>query len=231
MLTTALDRTPIDRAALEARGFVIAEGMLDQAAVRQIGGALGPVPGAGRRGLLDHPAAAAAAEDCAPLMARLLGGDAFPVRAIYFDKSPESNWGVAWHQDLTIAVAARAVVPGFGPWSQKGGVPCVQPPDEILARMLTIRLHLDDCDAENGALQVIPGTHRQGKLDADAIAKIVADSEPETCEAAAGDALLMRPLLLHASHRSRSDRHRRVLHLEFAACDLPPPLRWAMWAA
>ncbi|MEZ5299860.1 MAG: hypothetical protein R3F11_04210 [Verrucomicrobiales bacterium] len=45
--------------------------------------------------------------------ARLLGGDALPVRAIYFDKSPESNWGVAWHQDLTIAVAARAVVPGF----------------------------------------------------------------------------------------------------------------------
>jgi ectoine hydroxylase-related dioxygenase (phytanoyl-CoA dioxygenase family) len=48
------------------------------------------------------------------------------------------------------------------------------------------------------------------------------------CVMAAGDAMLMRPLLLHASRKSTSHRPRRVVHLEFAAADaLPSPLQWA----
>ena len=47
-----------------------------------------------------------------------------------------------------------------------------------------------------------------------------------TCTAARGEALLMRPLILHASGRSTSPRHRRVLHIEYAAFPLPSGLHW-----
>ncbi|HEY9759691.1 MAG TPA: hypothetical protein V6C97_31315 [Oculatellaceae cyanobacterium] len=57
-----------------------------------------------------------------------LGQHARPIKAILFDKSPESNWYVTWHQDLTIAVEERVDTPGFSPWSTKDGMPHVQPP-------------------------------------------------------------------------------------------------------
>ena len=46
----------------------------------------------------------------------------------------------------------------------KEGIPHVQPPTAILEQMLTVRIHLDRTDESNGALKVIPGSHRQGKL-------------------------------------------------------------------
>jgi hypothetical protein len=36
----------------------------------------------------------------------------------------------------------------------------------------------------------------------------------------------MRPLLLHASSPAADPRHRRVIHLEFAAEPLPGGLEW-----
>ena len=92
--------------------------------------------------------------------------------------------------------------------------------------MLTVRLHLDAADALNGALRVLPGTHRLGRLSAARIQEL-RGAEPEfLCAAAAGDALLMRPLLLHASSRSTTVGHRRVLHIEYAGFTLPPELQW-----
>ncbi len=44
--------------------------------------------------------------------------------------------------------------------------------------------------------------------------------------APAGGAMLMRPLLLHALHRSTGEQPRRVVHLECAAVNLPAPLQW-----
>ena len=149
-----------------------------------------------------------------------------PVRAIFFDKSPGGNWLVPWHQDLTLALRARAEVTGFGPWSVKDGVPHVQPPVDLLEQMLTVRLHLDDADEANGALRVLPGTHRLGRLSPVQVQEQRAQQADILCAATAGDALLMRPLLLHASGRSTSQRHRRVLHVEYAAFTLPDALHW-----
>ncbi|WP_428306279.1 phytanoyl-CoA dioxygenase family protein [Lacipirellula sp.] len=154
------------------------------------------------------------------------GGEPRAVRALWFNKSPEANWLVAWHQDLAIAVRERVEAPGFGGWSVKEGVPHVQPPAEVLERMLTVRVHLDDADAENGALRVIPGTHREGRLDAEQIEAARRERAEAICTARAGDALLMRPLLLHASGRSTSERPRRVLHIEYAGWELPHGLAW-----
>ena len=145
-------------------------------------------------------------------------------KAIYFDKPAGSNWLVAWHQDLMINVDRRADQPGFGPWTAKTGWVAVQPPAAILENTVTLRLHLDDCDATNGALKVVPGSHRRGVVPAQAIEAQTATAT--TCAVPAGGAMLMKPLVLHASGRSTSARPRRVIHLEFSDAELPTGLSW-----
>ncbi len=156
-----------------------------------------------------------------------LGPDAFAVRAIYFDKPPGSNWKVAWHQDQAIAVKARIDVDGYGPWSMKEDVHHVEPPVSVLEQMLTVRIHLDDCDEQNGPLRVIPGTHRMGRLMTEDAARLKTKLGEVTCTAPAGAAVLMRPSLLHASSPATIPTHRRVIHIESASCKLPDGLEWA----
>jgi ectoine hydroxylase-related dioxygenase (phytanoyl-CoA dioxygenase family) len=170
--------------------------------------------------------ALACSEAICALIDPVLGPDSFPVRGILFDKTPETNWNVVWHQDLTIAVRERRDVPGFGPWSAKGGILHVQPQVGVLERMLTIRLHLDPCGLDNGPLKVIPGSHRHGRLRPAAIQQWRSETPEAICAVPAGGALLMRPLLLHASSDSQAPCHRRVVHLEYAADSLPHGLTW-----
>lgn len=156
----------------------------------------------------------------------LIGPEARPVRVLLFDKTRETNWSVAWHQDRVIAVQARADVTGFGPWSTKDGVPHVEPPVAVLERMVTLRLHLDDCGADNAPLKIAQRSHRLGLVPAGR-AVTEAEARPVTiCEARSGDIWASSTLVLHASERSNAGGHRRVLHVDFAAADLPPPLRW-----
>jgi len=160
------------------------------------------------------------------LLCQAASNDVFPVRAIFFDKNPNANWLVPWHQDLAIAVAAQIATPGFTGWSAKDGTLHVHPPEEILAGMITLRLHLDDCDAGNGALKVIAGSHRSGKIPVCEIARWTASNPQNICEVRKGDMVLMRPLLLHASSPAEHPCHRRVLHLEYATQQLPNGLEW-----
>lgn len=149
-----------------------------------------------------------------------------PVRSILFDKTPEQNWPVLWHQDLTIAVADKKDVPGYGPWSFKDGAHHTQPPATLLKRMKTIRLHLDDTDEDNGALLVIPQSHLLGKIPHTDISQHT-EGKGHVCRFLSGDVLVMSPLLLHSSRRSRSGNRRRVLHLEYAPPEaLHPDLNW-----
>ncbi len=214
--------------SIERSGFAMLQGILDAEERRVLLAELGDAEGAGRRGVLAAPAVAALARSpkVLDLVRPHLPAEPLPVRAIYFDKSPGSNWLVPWHQDLTLAVRERRECPGFGPWSVKEGIPHVQPPVGLLERMLTIRLHLDDADESNGALRVLPGTHREGRLSAERIRELRAEIPEHLCSAAKGDALLMRPLLLHASGRSTGAGRRRVLHLEYEGFDLPGGLEW-----
>jgi ectoine hydroxylase-related dioxygenase (phytanoyl-CoA dioxygenase family) len=160
------------------------------------------------------------------IAAAVLGSNCFAVRAILFDKTPSANWKVIWHQDLTIAVRARADVPGFGPWSEKEGVVHVQPPAQLLQRMLAVRVHLDDCGAENGPVRVLPGSHVAGRLSSAQVDDWRARCAPVDCLAKRGAILAFRPLILHASSPASIPAHRRVLHLEFAVDALPEPLEW-----
>ena len=180
------------------------------------------------RGLLDSPVirAFAASPRLRRLVVPLLGQGAFPVRGAFFDKTPDANWKVNWHQDLTIAVAARRDIPGFGAWSEKAGVVHVQPPPELLARMIAVRVHLDDCPPENGPLRVLAGSHRANRLKDAEIAAWRARTDQTICAVSRGGAMVLRPLLLHASSASEHPGRRRVLHLEYAAEPLPNGLQW-----
>jgi hypothetical protein len=209
-------------------GFCLIRGVLNARECARVRAAIVPFDGAGRRGLLQNPDLRRIAElpVLVDLIRGLLAGEPFPVRAIYFRKSADSNWFIGWHQDLTIAVNEKCDEPEFGPWSVKEGLVHVQPPVAVLEQMLTVRLHLDDADEWNGALRVIPGSHRLGRLSCEQVQSIREKRTEVVCTAREGDALLMRPLLLHASGRSKSDRCRRVLHIEYAAAELPHGLKW-----
>lgn len=156
----------------------------------------------------------------------VLGVTARVVRAIYFDKHKDANWKVAWHQDLTIAVREQRDVEGFRAWSVKAGITHVQPPVAVLEQMLTLRVHMDDANETNGALRVLPGTHRYGRLEPHQIQHFKQQQELVTCSVARGGILAMRPLLLHSSLPSLNPSHRRVLHFEYASTDLPAGLEW-----
>ena len=90
----------------------------------------------------------------------VLGEAARPVRAILFDKTPSTNWGLPWHQDRTIVVTRRVEVEGFGPWTVKRGLLHVAPPFDLLAGMVTLRIHLDPVPETNAPLLIAPGSHR-----------------------------------------------------------------------
>ena len=125
----------------------------------------------GGRNLLDVTRVREAANSAAvrSLVEPVLGADASPVRALFFDKTPQANWPVLWHQDRTIALAERHELTGWGPWSIKAGIPHVHAPAEVLEGMLAVRLHLDDCGRDNGPLRVLPKTHTMGKLSREQI--------------------------------------------------------------
>jgi ectoine hydroxylase-related dioxygenase (phytanoyl-CoA dioxygenase family) len=162
------------------------------------------------------------------LVEAVLGPGAFVVRGLFFDKTPAANWNLPWHQDVTIAVKEKREVTGFGPWTLKAGIRHVHAPGELLARMITIRIHLDECGPGNGPMRVLPGSHARGRL-APAEITAWAARAPELavdCLVPAGGAVLMRPLILHASASATVAGHRRVIHLEYAAEGLPGGLEW-----
>lgn len=155
----------------------------------------------------------------------VLGRDAFLVRGLFLDKTPRANWAVGWHQDSAITVKARAEATGFGPWSIKAGVQHVMAPPGILSYMLTMRLHLDDCGEDQGALEAIPSSHQYGRLPEDSIEQFTR-GEFVRCDVPQGGVLAFRPLLIHRSGAAKAPGARRVVQLEFCARDLPQPLDW-----
>ena len=152
-----------------------------------------------------------------------LGEDFGLVRPLYFDKPPGHSWALPWHKDLTVAVRDNRIGGShFARPTRKAGVPHAEAPTHLLEDMLTARIHLDNVTDENGPLKVVPGSHREGK-------SLRLDGPVVTLHAAAGDVLLIRPLVAHCSNRSLDDtaRHRRILHLEFAATPtLPDGYEW-----
>ncbi len=148
----------------------------------------------------------------------------FLTKAIYFDKPSESNWFVGYHQDLSISVDKKTEIENYQNWTFKKGQYGVQPPIEILKDTITIRIHLDDTDGNNGALKVIPKSHLNGIVRAES--EIWNVENEFICKIKKGSVMLMKPLTLHASNRTTNGKKRRVIHLEFNKHKLTKPLKW-----
>lgn len=161
------------------------------------------------------------------LAAATLGPAAMPVRAILFNKTAEANWALGWHQDRVIAVERRIEVDGFGPWTRKDGQLHVAPPMSLLAGMITLRAHLDPCGPDNAPLKIALGSHRLGRVAADAAAGTAASLPILDCLAERGDVWVYSTPILHASDRARVPASRRVLQIDYAAAPLPGGLTWA----
>jgi ectoine hydroxylase-related dioxygenase (phytanoyl-CoA dioxygenase family) len=102
----------------------------------------------------------------------------------------------------------------------------VAPPFDVLARMVTVRVHLDNVPATNAPLLIAPGSHRDGRVPVEAIADVVRRRGIRACVAAAGDIWAYATPILHASDAAAEPTHRRVLQLDFAAEELPGGLEW-----
>ena len=160
------------------------------------------------------------------IAAAVLGPEARPVRAILFDKTAEQNWALGAHQDRTIVVRERIDADGFGPWTVKSGLIQVEPPFEILERMVTLRVHLDAVDQSNAPLRIVPGSHRLGRLPEAEIERVVATFGERRCLAKRGDVWIYAAPIVHASLAADLPRRRRVLQVDYSADAAPGPLTW-----
>lgn len=215
---------------LESAGYELTDLAISDAQCEQVASSIPGVSGgrAGVRDLIHHPTVIRllAHKQLGEFLWKVIGRDLVAVKATLFDKTPEANWRVQWHQDRVLAVKERLDVPGFGPWSVKCGAIHVDAPASVLAQMVAVRIHLDNCGPENGPLRVIPGSHAFGKVSDQQLAEIVAGTKPVELCAPRGAIVLMRPLLIHSSTPSRAAEHRRVLHIEFAPAEAISPLLW-----
>ena len=128
---------------------------------------------------------------------QLLGGVAAHYHSKVMQKVPRTGGAWEWHQD-------------YGYWYKNGF---------LFPDMLSVMIALTPSTKENGCLQVLPGSHRMGRVEhintgeqvgADpvkvaAYAKLV---EVEYCELQPGDALFFHSNLLHCSGQNTSENPR-----------------------
>jgi ectoine hydroxylase-related dioxygenase (phytanoyl-CoA dioxygenase family) len=104
-----------------------------------------------------------------------------------------------------------------------------------------VSVMIDDTDAENGAMQVLRGSHKGPLIEhhdpenyfVGAIAPDSPDMDLSTAVdlvGKAGTISVHHPLTIHGSGANRSGRQRRILFLEYAAADAFPLFYAVDWA-
>ena len=96
----------------------------------------------------------------------------------------------------------------------------------VLEQLVAVRIHVDDCPEDSGALRVVPKSHSQGRLDRGRAEELRRENGEVAVPIARGGALVMRPLILHASLKATEPSPRRVLHFVFGPGTLPLGLKW-----
>ena len=223
------------RTQVAEQGYAVIPNVLSASEISRLADVLSavelPRSRAGARHLLRIPAVAALASDpkLLEIARRVLGDGAFPFRATLFDKSPDANWLIVWHQDTALPLQDRRDAKDWGPWSVKHGVTYAHAPAIALSRILALRVHLDDSTLDNGPLRVLPGTHRSDVLTDEEIEELANSVMAVNCTIDRGGIIAMRPLIIHASSKSSSPIPRRVVHIEYAAsCEMGDGLQLAI---
>jgi ectoine hydroxylase len=140
---------------------------------------------------------------------QLLGSDVYIHQLRINPKAPFDGESFWWHQD-------------YGTWRLEDGMPT--------PRALMIAVYLDDVDATNGPLLVIPGSHHHGHIDEThpdrnaggytvvdidrpAIEKLVAEHGIRAMTFGAGSVMFMNCNLVHASPENLTPRRRTIVYV------------------
>jgi hypothetical protein len=214
----------------ETDGYAVADGILSSEELRRVRSNVSELATgrAGTRKLLDAPWCQALARRLSrdPRVSALLPSEPHVVQCTLFEKTLDKNWLVPLHQDLSIPVAERVGSARCTGWSEKEGDVFVQPPVSVLAGLVAARVHLDTCDERNGAMRVVPGSHRLGRLNSVQAREARVLRGELIAPVTMGGVMVMRPLVLHASSKSSADLPRRVLHFVYGPGTLPEGLKW-----
>ncbi len=144
----------------------------------------------------------------------LLGPDLICWATHYFCKMPGEDRQVSFHQDAS-----------YWPLTP--------------SKVVTVWLAIDDADAENGAMQLIPRSHLSGQIafeksaqeERNVLSQTVLSPErygdpPVAVELKAGQVSLHSDLLLHGSDPNRSNRRRCGLTLRYLSPDVRAYRDW-----
>lgn len=152
----------------DTQGYVVLPSALPVSVCDRLVDAISRMPESrtGTRRLLREPAVRDTAETlrCHPAIATLLGPDMHAVQCTLFTKELVANWSVTPHQDLSVPVRERVDAPDWSGRCTKKNVIFAQPPRAILERLVAIRLQLDPNAETSGPLDIVPGSHREGRL-------------------------------------------------------------------
>ncbi|MCA9483320.1 MAG: phytanoyl-CoA dioxygenase family protein [Nitrospina sp.] len=138
--------------------------------------------------------------------------------APFLKKSTGKNWLPPLHRDRFIPLMEKFERPEWQGWSTKEGSHFVEPPGTVLSQLVAVRIHLEENTLENGPLEVIPKSNKGEETNGSRLSLTVS----------AGGAILLSPLLLHASSKVK-EGDRTVLHFLFGPRHLPKPAQWR-WA-
>lgn len=127
----------------------------------------------------------------------LLGGEVAHYHSKVMQKAPRTGGAWEWHQD-------------YGYWYKNGF---------LFPDMLSVMVALTAATRENGCLQVLPGSHKMGRLehlntgeqvgaDPAKVAAYARMAEVQYCELQPGDALFFHSNLLHCSGQNTSEHPR-----------------------
>lgn len=126
-------------------------------------------------------------------MAALLGENVIHYNESFVLKQPHLAPPVPWHQDPSFKTRTY---------------------DDPIS---TMDVYLDDADDENGCIWVVPGSHKRGNIDTDALQAEYGFNVPGAIpvEMNAGDVAFHNNGCLHGSKANHSARMRRIIYLAF----------------
>lgn len=127
----------------------------------------------------------------------LLGGEVYHYHSKMVLKDAKIGGAWAWHQD-------------YGYWYQNG---------LLFPDLLSAMIAVDKATKENGCLQVIPGSHKMGRVnhilsgdqagaDMERVEELLKIRDKVYCEMEPGDALFFHSNVLHASDPNNSENSR-----------------------
>ncbi|KAK3087853.1 hypothetical protein FSP39_011501 [Pinctada imbricata] len=136
----------------------------------------------------------------------LLNDEVYHYHAKLVQKDAYTGGGLLWHQD-------------YGYWYKNGN---------LFPNLVTVFIAIDKCTAANGALQILRGSHKCGRIehlpkagqheaDVDRIQEIQKQCKLETVEMNAGDALYFHCNVIHTSAPNPTSDRRWVLLFTYNA--------------